>query len=47
MLLIMISWLRSLKYMDSIKKVLALFNSYMINRTQQAQIGNALSKSVQ
>ena len=29
--------------MDSIKKVLALFNSYMTNRTQQVQIGNALS----
>ena len=25
------------------KKALALFNSYMINRTQQVQIGNALS----
>jgi hypothetical protein len=25
------------------KKSLALFNSYMTNRTQQAQIGNALS----
>jgi hypothetical protein len=39
----MISWLKSLKYMDSIKKALALFNSYMTNRTQQVQIGNALS----
>jgi hypothetical protein len=29
--------------MDSIKKALALFNSYMTNRTQQVQIGNALS----
>jgi hypothetical protein len=29
--------------MDSIEKVLALFNSYMTNRTQQVQIGNALS----
>ena len=29
--------------MDSIKKVLAHFNSYMTNRTQQVQIGNALS----
>ena len=29
--------------MDSIKNVLALFNSYMTNRTQQVQIGNALS----
>ena len=25
------------------KKALALFNSYMTNRTQQVQIGNALS----
>ena len=39
----MISWLKNLKYMDSIKNVLALFNSYMTNRTQQVQIGNALS----
>jgi hypothetical protein len=29
--------------MDSIKKALALFNSYMANITQQVQIGNALS----
>ena len=29
--------------MDSIKKTLALFNSYMTNRTQQVQIGNVLS----
>jgi hypothetical protein len=29
-----------LKYFE---KALALFNSYMTNRTQQAQIGNALS----
>ena len=29
--------------MDSIKKTLVLFNSYMINRTQQVQIENALS----
>ena len=43
MLLTMISWLKSLKYMDSIKKALALFNFYMRNRTQQVQIGNALS----
>ena len=43
MLLTMISWLKSLKYMDSIKKALALFDSYMRNRTQQVQIGNALS----
>jgi hypothetical protein len=34
----MISWLKSLKYMVSIKKALALFNSYMTNRTQQVQI---------
>jgi hypothetical protein len=39
----MISWLKNLKYMDSIKNVLALFNSYMTNRTQQVQIGKALS----
>jgi hypothetical protein len=39
----MISWLKSLKYMDSIKKALALFNSYMTNRTQQVQFGNVLS----
>ena len=43
MLLTMISWLKSLKYMVSIKNALALFNSYMTNRTQQVQIGNALS----
>ena len=29
--------------MDSIKKTLSLFNSYMTNRTQQVQIGNVLS----
>ena len=43
MLLNMISWLKNLKYMDSIKKKpLALFNSHMTNKTQQVQIGNAL-----
>ena len=45
MLLTMISWLKCLKYMDSIKKkALAQFNSYMTNGRQQVQIGNVLYK---
>ena len=44
MLLTMISWLKCLKYMDSIKKSFSSFYSHMTNGTQQVQIGNALYK---
>jgi hypothetical protein len=44
MLLAMISWLKCLKYMDSIKKSFSSFYSHMTNGTQQVQIGNALYK---